>query len=515
MLVVIPSAGTGSRLDFNTQYFNKAMIQLGDLPVISRIIDSYPIRAKFIVILGYKSEHIEEYLNLTYKKNKIKFCKVGKFEGTGSSLTLTLKSAFNKINEPFFFHANDTIFLDKDFYNNIKDDTMYIYNGPSDTLKYASVQFERKKSIIHPKLNYLRKDFFDYTGVAYIKNYNLFKKILQEKNANRGELEYFFNTKNIKFRFIKYWLDIGSKDTKEKAENYFQKKNILPKYDQGIFFKNRNVIKFFTDHRVVKKRFKRSLILKKFVPNIKKCGKYFYIYNLINGKIFSEIKKTKNFINLLAWLQGNFWTKKVLTAKKYELFKNKCHNFYYEKTYSRVNFLYEKNNLVDASENINGIKTPRLSKLMNLIDWNDMDNGMPVNFHGDLHFENIIYKNNNFFLLDWREDFDGLLEYGDIYYDLAKLNHGFIIDHKIIKQKKFNVKINNKFINISYSQSINNKKFQKIFFDFLKANKYSVKKVKILTALIYLNISSLHHYPYSIFLYYLGKLSLYKALLER
>ena len=41
MLVLIPSAGVGSRLDYHTQHYNKAMIQIGDVPVISHIIESY------------------------------------------------------------------------------------------------------------------------------------------------------------------------------------------------------------------------------------------------------------------------------------------------------------------------------------------------------------------------------------------------------------------------------------------------------------------------------------------
>ena len=64
MLVVIPTAGIGSRLDLFTRYFNKSMIQLGDTPVISKIIDSYPSNTKFIIATGYKGDHIIEYLNL-------------------------------------------------------------------------------------------------------------------------------------------------------------------------------------------------------------------------------------------------------------------------------------------------------------------------------------------------------------------------------------------------------------------------------------------------------------------
>ena len=73
MLVVIPTAGIGSRLELQTRYFNKTMIQLGDLPVISRIIDSYPSYTKFILILGYKKEHIREFINLVYPKKSITF----------------------------------------------------------------------------------------------------------------------------------------------------------------------------------------------------------------------------------------------------------------------------------------------------------------------------------------------------------------------------------------------------------------------------------------------------------
>ena len=41
---------------------------------------------------------------------------------------------------------------------------------------------------------------------------------------------------------------------------------------------------------------------------------------------------------------------------------------------------------------------------------------------------------------------------------------------------------------------------------------YDIKKIKILTSLIFLNIASLHHFPYSLLLYGLGKKMLYEEL---
>ena len=155
-------------------------------------------------------------------------------------------------------------------------------------------------------------------------------------------------------------------------------------------------------------------------------------------------------------------------------------------------------NLVNGqnSDKIDNLSKNRLHKI---------NKGIPVNFHGDLHFENILKFKNKYKLLDWREDFSGIKKYGDIYYDLAKINHGLIIDQNIISKSKYDINIDKKKIKFFFFQSKENKKCQKILYEFIKSKNLSVYKVKILTALIFLNIAGLHHYPYSIFLFYLGK----------
>lgn len=519
MLVVIPTAGIGSRLDLHTKNFNKSMIQLGDTPVISKIIESYPLKANFIVITGYKGHHIEQFLNLMYPQKNIKIVKVKLFKGPGSGLSYSLSCALKFINEPFFFHANDTIFTDRNFHSKINTDTLFLHKQNCDTMKYATVELNKNYKKIHNKLNYLRKDYFNYTGVGFVKNFKKFKKIIKNFKVNEGELSYFksLNPNNINYKFIKGWHDIGSKETKEKAEFFFSNsKSILPKYDQGIFFKRSKVYKFFTNKKIVKKRYDRSKLLQPHVPKIINKTKNFYEYNFQSGIVFSRLKnKKKEFPKLLNWLKTNFWKRKLLSKDKLKIFEQKCNSFYYEKSLSRINYLYEKNNIKDEIEFINNIRTPRISSMFNTINWIELNTGIPVNFHGDLHFENIIKSKNKITLLDWREDFSGIKNYGDIYYDLAKINHGLIIDHNIIKKSKFDIIIDKKNIKINFVQSKDNKICQKIFFEFLKKNNFSVLKVKILTSLIFLNIAGLHHYPYSFFLYYLGKSFLYKTLTEK
>ena len=147
-----------------------------------------------------------------------------------------------------------------------------------------------------------------------------------------------------------------------------------------------------------------------------------------------------------------------------------------------------------------------------MIDWNELSNGIPGNFHGDLHFENIIINPKEIKLLDWRQDFGSNLNYGDLYYDFAKLLHGMIVSHKFVLKNEFKITKNKNNINIKIKKEINNLASIKIFENWIKLKKYNFKKVKIICGLIYLNIAALHHFPYSFFLFYLGKLMIYNTL---
>ena len=144
------------------------------------------------------------------------------------------------------------------------------------------------------------------------------------------------------------------------------------------------------------------------------------------------------------------------------------------------------------------------------IKWELLTNGLAVNFHGDLQPENIIVtKNHKFKLIDWRTDFSGL-SYGDIYYEFSKLNHMLSINTRKVLQGKIKVDYkNNNEVKYSFETRKILLRFQKILYQFLEKNNFDLKKVKLLTALIYLNISKFYGNPYSELLFYHGKYQLY------
>ena len=107
------------------------------------------------------------------------------------------------------------------------------------------------------------------------------------------------------------------------------------------------------------------------------------------------------------------------------------------RTLSRLQKFIDQFHISDEAMVVNGIPVPPLGELLHAIDWAWLCDGTPIGFHGDLHFENIILNRTNggvaeFKLLDWRQDFGGIVEYGDIYYDLASLNHGMLVSHDVV-----------------------------------------------------------------------------------
>ena len=83
--VFIPTAGIGSRLKNYSRYLNKSLIEVENLPTISRQILSFPNNCEFIIALGYKGNLVKDYLKLAHPEKNIKFVKIPIFQGKNSA----------------------------------------------------------------------------------------------------------------------------------------------------------------------------------------------------------------------------------------------------------------------------------------------------------------------------------------------------------------------------------------------------------------------------------------------
>ena len=109
---VIMAGGLGSRLDFFTKIFPKALVPIGNKPIIEKIIEKFRLNniGIFYCVLNHKANLIKSYLKEIQKNNKIFTVKEQKPLGTVGGLIL-LKDKLKKD----FFLTNCDVTLDIDY----------------------------------------------------------------------------------------------------------------------------------------------------------------------------------------------------------------------------------------------------------------------------------------------------------------------------------------------------------------------------------------------------------------
>jgi len=504
-LVLLTTSGLGSRLGEITKYTNKSLVRIDDKPAISHIIESYPDETKFVITLGHFGSHVKQFLEIAYPEKKFIFVDVDKYQGPGSSLGYSLLCAKDYINEPFIFNACDSIL--KDFVP--KPGNYVIGAKKQDYSQYRTFNVANNLVRKIDEKGDLKFDFA-YSGVCSIENYKRFFEILTSlENDNDLSDVHVLNElmKEEKFSFIesKKWYDIGnSKELLNTRLHFKSSYEVLDKPQESIYFFENYVIKFFSDSKIATNRVKRAENLLGLVPNIISHSENFYKYEKQEAKLLAKDVNVNNFLRLLDWCKTNLW--KPISQDNFE---NLCFQFYHDKTLERVN-TYLKNN-GDGSKYINGINVPNINSLLDLVDFNKLSQGISVDFHGDFILDNILYDQERFYLLDWRQDFQGNLKSGDIYYDLAKLNHNLVLNHHVLNKELFTIEdgdnikcdVLTPYINILCQQE---------YHKWIVENGYDLKKVKLLTAVIWINMAPLHEYPLSKFLFHFGKYNLCKEL---
>jgi choline kinase len=508
--VLITTSGLGSRLGNLTDKTNKCLVRITDKPSISYIIESYPEDTQFVISLGYKGDLVKQFLTLAYPNIDFTFVEVDKYDGEGSSLGYSILQCKNELQCPFIFHASDTI-LTNTTLPNLSDNWM-AGSFKEDASHYRTLLVKGGKI---DKVNEKGEINYDslYIGLAGIKDYFNFFEILEDlvKNTGGDLSDVHVIIKMMQHTPFKYaevaledWFDVGNVSelnrTREALESNIE---VLDKTDESIFFFDDFVIKFFANETINKNRVIRGKLLNGLVPKIIDSTDNFYKYEKAEGELFSKSVNEVTFRGLLDWAKDELWV-----PHKDHSIKNKCHIFYVRKTMARVDKYL--NGQPDKEEIINGELVPSVYDLLNKINTEWLINGEPTQFHGDFILDNIIETDNGFSLIDWREDFSGDVAVGDIYYDLAKLNHNLTVNHDIIGRKLFNHHKDNCYI--LTNSTLNSCKT--ILLDFCSTNGYDHDKVKILTSIIWLNMSPLHAYPFNDFLFTFGKYNLYKTLKE-
>ena len=292
---------------------------------------------------------------------------------------------------------------------------------------------------------------------------------------------------------------------------YSNQHSVINKNNESLCFFDDIVIKFVNDKTINEKRIKRGKLLYPLTPRIVNSSDNFMVMEKIDGIILSEYYQYGEIYNLLTWAKNNLW----INENKNDEYKNNCLHFYFNKTINRINDISFLNKTKEINI-INGINTGTINELMRQISTLDiLLTDTFYYFHGDFILDNIIKTNNSYILIDWRHEFDNQIMYGDIYYDLAKLRHNIIFNHKNILQNLFDVVYNND--NITVDLKCNYFLIQQLtdYDKFINEHNFNLKKIKIITSIIWINMSPLYDGKLSEFLFYFGKYNLFLSLHDK
>jgi quercetin dioxygenase-like cupin family protein/dTDP-glucose pyrophosphorylase len=506
----ILTAGLGKRMGGMTAHINKGLLPLDNKALISHLIEKTPSDYEIVLPLGYKGEVIKEYCEAAHPNRDFIFVTVDKYEGAGTGPGYSISQCKKHLQRPFIWATADAII------NNplppLRADWLGVY--PTDIPElYSTAQIQDGKitSFKNKETNGYK---YAFIGVAGVYDYKTF---WQQIDISNGEIvTAYYNVGAYKSIHPEHfdWYDAGTIDNYLKASRT-SKNYSIPKTNGEFLYKvNNNFIKLCSDQKFISGRIARAKHLNGLCPAINYKGQHLYSYKWIEGETLYERDSHDTWNSFLSFAQEKMWKPHDVSDTS---FQEVCKKFYYDKTHERLDlFLSTRDNRFNDPHTVNDVDTPPIKTLLSSVDMRPLYEGLPTQlFHGDLQFDNVICSGDDlFYLLDWRQDFGGSYT-GDVYYDLAKMYGGILMSYKLMKDTcNFSCRSSNPSTNISFKHKSTKElqSFQSTYERWVQLNNYDLHKVKIITALIFLNMAPLHEKEFGDLLFFKSKLMLNEVL---
>ncbi len=500
------------------QKLNKALHAINGKAIISHIIGKFPAETEFVIGVGFLGEQVRQYLQIAHESRQITFVEVDKYEGPGSGPGHSLLCCREYLLKPFYFVSCDTLW-DNTLDWSMTDNWLGVAHvKPSESSRYCNMKVIDDCVVeVRDKAHVDDVAFQAFVGLCYIKDFSIFwaalanDEVVAEEHQISNGIKALIQETRVQARAIE-WTDVGDVEKYKKAVSRYENYD-FSKQDEALYIVNRKVIKFFVDATVTQRRVQKSKLNPAVFPPITNHAGQFYAYEFQPGETLYRVNTLKIFQRLLAWLGAKVWQPRSVDRG---IMRATCLKFYRDKTLERLEMFHQKYAAADAKSCVNNRNIPATRDLLARVPWDRLSEGIPCFMHGDLQFDNILYDvaTNSFILLDWRQDFGGHLEFGDLYYDLAKLFGGIILNYDYIKLNLLSYSENEHDIFFDFAQRFQTDNYLRLLAEHIQEKGYDLIKVRILVALIYLNMSPLHHYPFDKMLYSLGRELLYKEILN-
>jgi len=500
LTVLILAAGYGRRMGPFSRMVNKGLIPYDNKPLISHIMEKFDLGTKFVIACGHMGQQVKDYVSAVHTDKQIVYVDIPDYAEGSTGPATTIQQCAKHINGPFMWLSCDTLF-DFDYKDKMDHNWIGVHPVDSDIAQdYCWVRRDGE-TITEIKNKESSKQAVDaFIGLMYCKDMQYVDnlKAVNAKEAYQGL------TDNLELRAhtVRDWKDFGTYDKWIELSADLKEVSFL-KPNELFYSDNKKIVKFTTDSTLTDKKANRALLNPACMPSgIRRSGQ-FLVYDYVDGDIiYSQLNPTL-MSKLLQWADKELWKRKWFPNTE-----NICRDFYHKKTQDRLQQFRVKYSDWSEPCTVNGQAVESIDRYLDKIDWDWLCNTTEWAFiHGDFQFENVIYSphTDTFTAIDWRTDFGGD-SYGDVYYDLAKMMGGILLDYQAVKADKLEYNENAEIATLNDCSIDSSNDYVEQLAAFCTESKLDWNKVRLLVPIIYLNMSPLHEAPFDKYLFALAQL---------
>jgi GTP:adenosylcobinamide-phosphate guanylyltransferase len=508
--LLILAGGKSSRMAEYCQGFNKALLPLAGKAVISHLIEK--TTGPIVVSLGHGAEQVQEYCLAAHPEREFQFV-----HSEGGTLAAVL-AARPSLSRPFYLLNCDTLIeeelpaLDCDWIGVAPHSTRRTYVTVSVTDTGRLEQLWNKGE---------HDEGFAYIGLAGIVSWERFFEDLEEEGTWFGHTEYViawhqYLRSGLPIQAHSFtWHDTGSPAAWREARRAYADFSLgMPKsIEERTYHVGDRLIKVVSGEIINRNRLSRWNALREFTAPLRYTGKYTAAWDWIPGQPLYEAPLETQ-LRFFDWCDTVFWQPQPESV----VWDERCRLMYEVKTWERVR-QYQERDRADLQE-VNHHPVDLVENLLARVPWHELQQGIPVRFHGDLQFDNVIYgEDARYYLIDWRSHFGGSPRYGDLYYELAKLYGGLVVSYSDLKRGDFGYwngisdGPEDGHVLVEWNWGATQPALI-VFTAWVESRGWDLPRIRLLAALIHLNMAPLHPGDLGDFLWALGSAAL-QTQLER
>ncbi|MBF0146517.1 MAG: NTP transferase domain-containing protein [Magnetococcales bacterium] len=505
----ILAAGQGKRMGPMGEVTHKGLLPLGNQAVISHIIRYLGEDLSYVVAVApERGDAIRDYLALAHPGLTVEFMTVEHFEGPGSGPGQSLHECRHRLQEPFYFVACDTIVTGP--LPGIEGNWLGVREVDQPE-RFCTVVLDREQRVTAVENGGIRSRQA-FVGLAFVKDYGPFWEALDhDTRLHRGEKQVNQGLAGLIPHGLRgapvEWVDTGTEESYRQALTRFEKNYTFHGKTTDITYRiGDRILKYFKPAGLARKRFERGMRQGgAFVEVLETRGCFFSMRFINNARLFSTGLNHAATLRFLEWAQATLW--RPVAPETVDL-PQACKQFYADKTCARLADYAQRFPGDEGNDNlvINGRPCQPARVLVGRLLPAFYASGVASGYHGDLHGDNILIDEaGNYRLIDWRDAFGPLTHVGDLYYDLAKFLHTLELSVEVMEHGAYELTRNRTEVRLEHRMTFSQWDAMAAFEAFMHHHGYDLRRVRIIDALIFLNMAPLYDDAMAAYLYHLGR----------